>query len=340
MTEGKTVFDQQLQIFAGKFRRYHGESWLARLLDIKTNLRNLRDALYVCAGTIQSWFVLRRLQPDVILLKGGYVGVPIALASHGKYPMVTHDSDAVPGLANRIAGRWARFHATALPAQQYRYAAHSVRQTGVLVGEAYQHVSAALQAQYRQELKLPIDAQVLLITGGSLGAQALNLAMAQIAPELLQTFPKLHILHQAGRGKADCYGDFTDSRLQVFELLEGMHRYSGAADLVVTRAGANSLAELGVQGKACIVVPNPHLTEGHQLENARLLNEKSAILLVEEASLAQNGAASLQQAIHELLQNDAQRQKLGELLHRMTIPDAADKLAHLLIEVAKPPAEQ
>lgn len=339
MITDKPEFDQQYQIFAGKFRRYHGESWLQRLLDVKTNLQNLRDAVFVLLGTVQSWFLLRRLKPDVILLKGGYVGVPVGLAARRKYPMVTHDSDAVPGLANRLAGRWARLHATALPAEQYRYSAHSVRQTGVLVGEAYQPVTTDLRAKYRQELKLPADAQVLLITGGSLGAEAINLAMAKIAPELLETFPNLQILHQAGRGKTGCYGEFKDSRLQVFELVEGLHRYSGAADVVVTRAGANSLAELGVQGKACVVVPNPYLSDGHQLQNARLLAEKQAIVLVTEASLEQNGAASLQQAIHELLQNDSRRQQLGAQLQRMTIPDAADKLARLLLDVANPSQE-
>lgn len=335
MTAGQTAFDQQYQIFAGKFRRYHGESWLKRILDIKTNLQNLRDLLWALIGTYQSWSLLRQLKPDVILLKGGYVGVPVGLAARRKYPMVTHDSDAVPGLANRVTGRWAVYHATALPAENYRYSPHTVRQTGVLVGQAYVRVSGDLQAQYKQELKLPADSQVLMITGGSLGSQVLNQAMAKIAPELLQTYNQLYIIHQAGQGKAGCYGEFKHPRLQVFELIPEMFRYSGAADVVVTRAGANTLAELGVQGKACIVVPNPLLTEGHQLENAQHLADKQAIEVINEAALAQNGAAALQQAIQDLLQDASRRQKLAEQLQRLTIPDAADKLARLLMDVAK-----
>jgi UDP-N-acetylglucosamine--N-acetylmuramyl-(pentapeptide) pyrophosphoryl-undecaprenol N-acetylglucosamine transferase len=334
MTAGQTVFDQQYDVRAGKLRRYHGESWLHRLFDFKTNLLNLRDIFYVLIGVFQSYFLLKKLKPDVILLKGGFVGVPVGLAGAArKIPLVTHDSDAIPGLANRLAGCWAVYHATALPAEHYGYPAAKSRFTGVLVGDSYKPVTAELQADYRQQLKVPADDLLLLITGGSLGSQKLNDGLVSIAPRLLQKYPKLWIFHVTGRGNQACYGDFSNPQLKVSELLSDLYIYSGAADVVVTRAGANSLAEFGVQGKASIVVPNPLLTGGHQLENAQHLLDQQAVKVVDETSLAKDSGQALLPIIEELLDNPQQRSQLGSKLQSLTIKDAAQNLAKLLLEV-------
>ena len=98
LTEGQSDIDEVHSIFAGKFRRYHGESWLKRIIDVYTNLKNLRDALYVGLGYLQSFRLLGKVKPDVVFLKGGYVGLPIGLASATRHiAFVTHDSDALPG---------------------------------------------------------------------------------------------------------------------------------------------------------------------------------------------------------------------------------------------------
>jgi UDP-N-acetylglucosamine--N-acetylmuramyl-(pentapeptide) pyrophosphoryl-undecaprenol N-acetylglucosamine transferase len=334
MTAGQKVFDAQYTVRAGKLRRYHGESWLCRIFDFKTNLLNLRDVGYVLIGIVQSYFLLGKLRPDVVLLKGGFVGVPVGIAAAArKIPIVTHDSDAIPGLANRLAGRWALYHATALPVEYYNYPATKSRFTGVLVGDSYQPVDSQLQTKYKQQLEVPSDNEVLLVTGGSLGSQKLNEGLVKIAPQLLKDYPKLWIFHIAGRGKQDCYGNFSDPQLKVSELLSDLYVYSGAADVVVTRAGANSLAEFGVQGKATIVVPNPLLTGGHQLENAQHLLEQKAVKVVDESGLKTNPGQALLPVIQELLDKVDERQALGKKLQSLTVKDAAQKLAKLLLEV-------
>lgn len=334
MLAGQPSFDRQFQIFSGKFRRYHGESWLRRLLDVRTNLQNLRDAAYVLLGTVQSWFLLRRLKPNVILLKGGFVGVPVGIASRRKYPMITHDSDVVPGLANRLVGKWAVRHATGQPVSHYRYPKQSSVYTGVLVGEQYRKVTPHLQALYKEQLHLPANHQLLFVTGGSLGASAINQAMVQLVPNLLQKFPKLHIIHQVGKHNLACYGAYRNSRLQVFDLVRDMYVYSGAADVVITRAGANTLAELGVQAKACIVVPNPQLTGGHQTKNSQILAAERAIVMVEQQAI-NNNPRLLQEEIIDLLAHSAKRQHLGKKLNEITVPDATDRLARLILEVGQ-----
>jgi UDP-N-acetylglucosamine--N-acetylmuramyl-(pentapeptide) pyrophosphoryl-undecaprenol N-acetylglucosamine transferase len=323
-------------IRAGKFRRYHSESWLQRLLDVKTIFLNVRDMAYASVGVLQAMRLLRKVRPDVVFLKGGFVGVPVGVAARSLHiPFVTHDSDAIPGLANRMVGRWATIHATALPAEHYRqYDASSVRQVGVLVEHHYQPVTPDIQKEYKRALALPEASQILLVTGGSSGAQRLNDVMKTVTPMLLNRFPDLNIIHQVGKGNAGAYGDYEHDRLRVVEFMQPMYQYTGAADLVITRAGANTLAEFGVQGKACIVIPSRFLSGGHQLKNAAHLETQHAIVQLDEMDLESNPAL-LGEAVAALLEEPAARQQLAANLQALTIPDAAAKLADILLTIGK-----
>lgn len=330
--------DGVYSISAGKLRRYYEESWLRRLTDIQANLLNARDFFRFIAGTLQAYRLLGRIKPDVVFQKGGFVGVPVGLAAwRRRIPLVTHDSDSLPGLANRLVSRWAVLHATAMPAEYYAayYPAAKVMQVGVLVDAAYQLVTPEMQNECKLKLRLRPDAPLLLITGGSSGAEAINKAVKQSIATLLQNHSTLQIIHQTGKGKAEIYGGFTHERLKVVEFMNPMPDYTGAADIIVTRAGANALAEFGVQGKACIVVPSPYLTGGHQMKNAAILEEKGAVMVVEENELldSQHGLFA---AVASLLTNEKKRQQLAQRLHEQTIPDASHRLAMVLLEQIKP----
>lgn len=335
LTDDNPDIDEIHTIFAGKFRRYHGESWLKRLVDVRTNLYNLRDLVYVALGLLQSLFLIPRLRPDVILLKGGFVGVPVGLgASLWRKPFITHDSDAMPGLANRLVSRWATYNATGMPTEFYSYPPDKARYVGVLVGDSYKPVTGELQNGFKQQLSIPVSSRVLVVTGGSHGAKRLNDSFLKLAPKLLEDYDDLHIIHQAGKGHAGLYGQFAHARLSVQEFLQPIYIYTGAADVVVTRAGANTLAELGVQGKACVVVPNPLLTGGHQLKNAENLMRKGAVVAVDETEFKKS-SEGLNQAIRSLLQDADKRKSLAQKFQAVSVPDAARKLAVLLLDIAK-----
>jgi UDP-N-acetylglucosamine--N-acetylmuramyl-(pentapeptide) pyrophosphoryl-undecaprenol N-acetylglucosamine transferase len=170
----------------------------------------------------------------------------------------------------------------------------------------------------------------LLVTGGSGGAGRINTAVRAILPELLQQHPDLRVIHQVGVGKGAVYKDFNSERLQVYELLKPMHVFTGASDVVITRAGANTMAELGVQGKACLVIPNPLLTGGHQLKNAQFLEENEAAFIIDERQLPQDVNVLLR-AVDKLLNDKSLRQKLGANIQALTINDAASRLANILL---------
>lgn len=329
---------------AGKFRRYHGRG-VMQIFDIVTMAKNLRDALLVLAGLWQSFWLLGKLKPEVIFVKGGFVGVPVGLAAAARHlPYITHDSDAIPGLANRIIARWATLHAVALPKEAYKYPADKTVQVGVPVHGNYSFVKLDDQTRYRQEIGLSKFQKLLLITGGGLGAQRVNAAVIEILPQLLEMFSDLAVVHVAGRNNEVAVREkYTkilpgeeQGRVEVRGYLEDLYRYSAAADVVVARAGATNLAELALQGKACVIVPNPLLTSGHQLKNASYLADQGAVKIVTEDEIKAN-STNLGNAISSLLGSADERTRLGKTFTTFAIPDAASKLAVLLLEETKKP---
>jgi UDP-N-acetylglucosamine--N-acetylmuramyl-(pentapeptide) pyrophosphoryl-undecaprenol N-acetylglucosamine transferase len=324
------------EIRAGKFRRYHGESFISHLFDVPTNLKNIRDFFYMIAGFFQSLRLLGRTRPDAVFIKGGFVGVPVGFACRvRRIPYFTHDSDTVPGLANKLIAKHAVYHAVGMPAEFYRYPKSKTRYTGIPLSEAYEEVTPADQKKFRQALHIPEDAQVVSLTGGSLGAVRLNKSFHAIAESLLESFPKLHILHQTGSTEP-LYTALPESmhrRVTEVAFTDELATFTGAADVVIARAGATTIAELAVQGKTCVVVPNPQLTGGQQTKNAAYLAKHHAAIVVTETEAEQ--PASFEQVISDLLRNSKQRKALSEAIAKLAKPHAAEELTAILVKIAQ-----
>lgn len=333
------AIDKVYAIRAGKFRRYHSMG-VRQLFDIPTVAKNIRDLFLFGIGIVQSYFLLLRLKPDAILMKGGYVGAPVGLAAALLHiPYVTHDSDAIPGLANRIVARWARLHAVALPKEIYPYPPEKTVIVGVPVQGEFQPVTPALQAQYKQEIGLEGYNRVLFVTGGGQGSIRLNKAVIEVMPALLEQYPDMAVVHLAGRSQEKIVRAAYDKvlsqaeqeRISVKGFISGLHKYSGAADVIVTRAGATTLAEFAVQHKACVIVPNPFLTGGHQLKNAQVLADRHAAVCVPEQQLDTDPKA-LETAISQLMSNADERSELAKQLGKLAHPGASKELAMVLLK--------
>lgn len=337
----ESSFDKTYLVSAGKFRRYHGAGF-SQFLDIKTVLLNFRDLFRALTGCIQAYYILGREKPAAIFVKGGFVGVPVGLAAaKRKIPFVTHDSDVIPGLANKIISRWATKHAVALPTEMYPYPPNKTVTVGVPVRPEFAAVDGTKLTEYKRSLKLGEQGRVLFVTGGGLGAQRLNTAVAAISGQLLQDFPDLHIIHTTGRGNEaatlDLYAktltDEQQSRVVLVGFATDLYRYSGAADLVIMRAGATAIAEVALQKKAVILVPNPHLTGGHQLKNAEVLQDAGAAAIFSDKAL-ESDLPLLIATISGLLQDAGARQRLAASLHKFARPKATEDLANLILNVA------
>lgn len=339
IAENSGIFDECRYVFAGKLRRYHGESLIRRLTDFKTIFLNIRDVFLLGLGVFQAYFLIKKLRPDVILLKGGYVCVPVAFSANLNHiPMMTHDSDALPGLSNRLAARYAKYHATAMPPKYYNYPRDSIREVGVPVDQRFHVYSSQELSRVKKELSIDENSQVLLITGGSNGARRLNDWIIEILPELLDSLPNLYVLHHIGIGNEDQYDGLHEAyrdRITVFDLTNKLYDFSAISDVIVTRAGATTMAEFAAQKKACVVVPNPDLTGGHQLKNAKVFSDNKAAVIIQESQLKES-VTVLETEIKKLLEDEKIRAQLGESLGAM-IPKkpAAVQLADLLEEISR-----
>jgi UDP-N-acetylglucosamine--N-acetylmuramyl-(pentapeptide) pyrophosphoryl-undecaprenol N-acetylglucosamine transferase len=323
-------------------RRYHGEG-LRQLLHLKTLALNIRDTFRTLRGFWQAVRLLRREKPAAVFIKGGFVGVPVGLAATVlRIPYVTHDSDAIPGLANRLIAPWARYHAVALPKELYQYQPDKTVTVGVPVSTDFAPVDEKKQQRFKVEIGVKPEGRLLLVTGGGLGAQRINNALTSIAADMLQAVPDLSIVHTVGRVNETAIREAYDAnlptpaqgRVKVLGYSTELFKYSGAADLIMTRAGATAIAEFAVQGRACLLVPNPYLTGGHQLKNAQALQEAKAVAVLNEQALTKDAALVLS-TLTGLLDDEQARRELAQNLHQFAHPQAAAELAGLILKTAR-----
>lgn len=331
--------DEVHTVPAGKLRRYPNEGW-RQFTDVKTQSLNVRDMFRTVKGLSESYRLIRKLKPDVLFTRGGYVSVPVALAAHlNKVPYITHDSDGTPSLANRLIAKWARLHAVAMPKELYPYPQSKTRQLGVPVSPHFQAVTPELQRQYREELGLAEYTHIVLLTGGGNGARALNETLIANTKYLLSQYPGLAIVHTTGRSLHDETAAAYDAlelgnargRVVVKDFVRDLYRYSGAADVIVARGGATNIAEFSIQRKACVIVPAEALT--WSVKDARELAKRGAIIHLSEEQAEQ--PERLGRAVGELLENDASREKLAVALSEVGRPDSARQLAEAVIHIAQ-----
>jgi UDP-N-acetylglucosamine--N-acetylmuramyl-(pentapeptide) pyrophosphoryl-undecaprenol N-acetylglucosamine transferase len=257
-------------ISVGKLRRY-------------VSFENLTDVFRTVAGTWQAWRLLGRLRPDVVFSKGGYVSVPVVIAAWVRgIPVVAHESDLTPGLANRIALPFVTALCTNFPGTRVpprRRGGPAVVQTGTPLRPA---LTAGDAARGRALCGAPAGTPLLIVVGGSLGATAINRVVREALPALTTRF---FVVHVCGAGQVDAaLADTANYRAYEY-LQEGWGDLLAAADLVVSRAGANSLYELLALGKPHLLIPLPRsASRGDQIENAAFARAAgySAVLPEEE----------------------------------------------------------
>ncbi len=244
-----------LGIKAGKLRRYF--SW-----------QNLLDAFRVLLGIGQALVLVGRERPKVVFSKGGFVAFPVVFAAWvWRVPVVAHESDATQGLANLLSAPFVKTLCAGFPDTQVRSLFGSFKGRFVYTGAPIRRELLEGNAQAgRAALGVADDRRVLLVTGGSLGADALNTCVIGAAEELAQR--NWFVAHVCGAGKeraADGPG------YRAFDYVaEGWADLLAAADVVVSRAGANSVFELLALGKPNLLVPLPLAgSRGDQLDNAR-----------------------------------------------------------------------
>ncbi|HIA91588.1 TPA: hypothetical protein EYO12_00535 [Candidatus Saccharibacteria bacterium] len=320
-------------ISAGKFRRYNALGW-RQYINPRLVYQNLRDLFKVCIGIFESMKILRKVKPDVIFIKGGYVSLPVGLAARLlNIRYVTHDSDLLPGLTNRILSKGAHYNLVGFPIENYSYDKSKTIQVGVPIREVFRATS---KASARKKLKIPSNAKHIMIIGGSNGAKIINDAVLRVADKLSGL---AYVTHQVGAVQEQEIATSIKSKkikkYAVFGFMDA-NSYSAhlaSADVVISRAGATAVSELAYLKKASIIVPNPLLTGGHQLKNANVIQSNDACRLLHEATMSHDPNLLVVYS-DELLANTKESAWLGNNLHKLFKHDAQKQTAKILVDLA------
>lgn len=288
------------------------------------------------AGFVQSFVQLVIWRPDVVFTKGGYVCLPVGLAAHVlRIPLVIHDSDAYPGLTNRVLARYATAIATGAPLKHYPYPASKTQYVGIPISDQFRAVSEAQQRDFKIELGFDPTKPLVVVTGGGLGATRINEAVAMVLSKLLSHTSVLLI---SGNGQYDDMRALTpqnDSRFQLHAFVStGMASLLGAADIVVARAGATTILELAALAKPTVLIPNGYLTGGHQLKNAEAYAEEHAVVVINEHDLDDNPHI-LATTLLQLLDDPTARHAMSKAFHAFAKPHAARDMADMIVDAAK-----
>lgn len=321
-------------IIAGKLRRYNHVSVLRQLFWPRLVLLNLRDGFLVGIGLIQSIIKLSLWRPDVVFTKGGYVCLPVGLAARFlRIPLVIHDSDAHPGLTNRVLSRFATSIATGAPLEYYPYPLDRSHYIGIPIAQTFAPHTTEEQQAAKREWGIRDDQPLIVITGGGLGAQRINETVAETLHELMKLGSVVLI---SGTGQYDELRAFMPTNSDTFQLhpfITDMPVLLTAADVVVTRAGMTTILELAALAKPTILIPNAKLTGGHQVKNADVYVAKDSVIVVNEEEMMLN-LNLLVEAVRRVLSDKDKAQAMALRFAKFAKPNAARDMAAMIVAAA------
>lgn len=337
------------RIPAGKFHRYSDWKFTDYFRYFNITLKdlifgNILGFFGFIIGLFTTFFrfLIKKNRPNVIFLKGGYVGLPVGLIARlFRVPYVIHESDAVAGLANRILMKKAKKVAFGIPPSDEVLEKHpNYVWTGVPVGPEYKAVTPAKTLSLKKAFSFNAEKPLVVITGGSQGSENLNEATRQILPDLLK-FASVGLV--AGRKHYENMVDLKryenwdhanlESNFRMWEFNTAMNELMGAADVVVSRAGATTIAELAALKKAVILVPFERLPGSHQVRNAERLKAAEAVEVIYDSKMMEN-PADLLKLIQHLVKSPRLCADMADRLHKEARADAAHRLAEIILEIA------
>lgn len=309
-------------VLAPKLRRY----W---------SIKNFLDIFKTPLGLIQALWWIFLWMPDVTFGKGGYGAVASVLVSWiYRIPTIIHESDAVPGLANRILGIFANRIIISFPKAKGYFSSKKT----ILVGNPVRsEILGGSREEARERFNLKGDRFLLFVTGGSQGAQRLNGIIIETLPELLK---RCEIIHQCGADNYEWVKREIEMRLnseqkQYYHLYpflkEELKEAYAAADLIISRCGANTLTEIAALEKPSILVPLSLAAYDHQRKNADYFREAGASKIIEEENLQPNLFTGL---VFDLINDPGLLQKMGEGARKLVRLDAAEKIAEEVLKLA------
>jgi len=312
------------KVYSGKMRRYF-------------SFLNIIDAIKIIPGVLKSIISIYFNFPDVVFSKGGHESFPTVFAARLLgVPIIIHESDAIPGKANAWAGKFAKKIAVSF-AESVKYFPKD--KTAFLGNPTRKEFFIRDILGAKEFFNLEEQTPVIFVFGGSQGSQNINDNILDILPELLL---KYQIIHQCGKNNYDnCLSranlilekSTAKNKYKLIPSLnfDSMRMAYGAADLVVSRAGAGSIFEIAASGLPSIIIPLAGSAQDHQRENAYAYAKTEATVVIEEENLKPH---ILKSEIERLIDDKEGLKKMGESAKQFSKPNAAEKIAREIIRLA------
>jgi len=298
------------------------------------SMRNLLFPVKLLHSLWKSWKIIRTFRPDVVAGVGGYASGPLLeMATRMGVPALIQEQNSFAGVTNRLLGARVQRVCVAFEGMERFFPAEKLVVTGNPVRGSLSAGVSGLREEALRHFGLEERRKTLLVMGGSLGARTLNEAMAA-GHDLLSSRTDVQLIWQMGKLYAGTFGECDTARLagvRALEFIDRMDLAYAAADLVLCRSGALTIAELAVLGKPAVLVPSPHVTADHQTKNAMALVDHGAARWVADA----DAVAQLLPTALDLLDDAKALADLQKGLEAFAQPDAADRIASIMVELAE-----
>ena len=313
--EKKLIEDYKIPYYSistGKLRRYFDP-------------KNFSDPFRVLKGFTEAVKLLRKIQPDVVFSKGGFVSVPVVRAAGVlKIPYIVHESDMTPGLANKLSMTGAKKICCNFPETMRVLPADKAVLTGTPIRE---ELGMGSKEEGKKFCGFTDDKPVLMVIGGSLGAQSVNETVRYALPRLL---PQFNVVHICGKEKMDNLTLSVPGYKQFEYVKNELKDIFAMADIVVSRAGANSICELLALKKPNILIPlSTKASRGDQMLNARSFEQQGFSLVIDNDDLDED---ILVETIQDLFEN---REKYIENMSKSNLHSATNTIVQIINEEAK-----
>lgn len=284
----------------------------------------------VIGNLIGSYFkarkILKQVQPNCVIGTGGYASLPILYAAgHMGIPIVIWEGNGFAGLTNKLVAKFAAAICTGLPGMENHFPKQKIRLTGNPVREEF--VNKPEKEAALQFFQFDKDKPVILITGGSLGARSINEAVKLHFEKFIQS--GFQLIWQTGKSFNGT--EYNQPQAKVVTFLKEMNMAYAAADIVISRAGALSIAEITVSGKPSILIPSPNVTDDHQTKNAQVLAKNNAAIIIADHDIKN----ALFETVAALANDKNKIETLQQNALKLSKPNATADIVKIIMEVMK-----
>ncbi|WP_410878790.1 undecaprenyldiphospho-muramoylpentapeptide beta-N-acetylglucosaminyltransferase [Myroides sp. DW712] len=295
----------------------------------KLTLDNLLFPFKLLSSLKKSRKIVKAFQPDVVIGTGGFASGAVVKVAAGKgIPTVVQEQNSFPGITNKLLGKEVDKICVAYDGLEQFFPKHKIIKTGNPVRQGLLDVTTKREEAIAY-FELDQSKETLLVIGGSLGARRIN----QLIEQQLPLFEEMGIqlIWQCGKFYYEEYKKYESATVKVRAFLDRMDLAYAAADTIISRAGASSVSELALVGKAVIFIPSPNVAEDHQTKNAKSIVEQAAALLIKESELNEQFVETFK----DLLNNTEKQKELGQNFKKLALPRATKDIVDQIVELMK-----